>query len=213
MNVASTIVGGIIILTALVVLVILLLFAYQKRYYRHLREKEQLQAQFSQELLHAQLEIQEQTLKNIAQEIHDNIGQVLSLAKLNLFTMDIAKQTDLVEKISNSKELVSKAIQDLRDLSRSLNADSIIDMGLVKAIGHELELIHKTELCSTHLDVQGELPKLDEKKELILFRIVQESLHNIIKHASAKNINVTIKNSVDLFELILTDDGKGFDVT
>lgn len=211
MGLKILIVGGIIIFTALVIFIILFIFLYQKRYYRHLREKEQLKTKFSQELLQSQLEIQEQTLKNITQEIHDNIGQELTLAKLNLNTIDLSKPVELPDKINTSKNLVSKAIQDLRDLSRSMNMDSIMSMGLTNSIENELDMIRKTEMFNTSFDVQGEIPRLDEKKELILFRIVQESLHNIIKHASAKNINVTIKYANDILALDIKDDGKGFE--
>lgn len=204
--------SGIFIFTSLVGSIIILIFAYQKRYYRHIREKEQLKAQYSEEILKSQLEIQEETLKIISQEIHDNIGQILSLAKLNLNTIDISKQKELNNKISAAKENVDIAIKDLRALSKSLNAESIIDMGLKNAIGYELDMINKTEIYQTHLQVDGEIPKMDDQKELILFRIVQESLHNIIKHGKeARNINVVIRVVKDLLEIEIIDDGKGFD--
>src|SRR5690606_6033411 len=121
-----------------------------------------------------QLEIQEQTLKNISQEIHDNIGQALTLAKLNLNAV-MAEDTQLQEKILNSKELVSKAITDLRDLSHSLDTDYVLEMGLQRSIEYELELIRKTGIVRTDLHVEGNLQRLERQKELILFRIVQES--------------------------------------
>jgi signal transduction histidine kinase len=211
MDLRILITGGIIIFSALVIFIILFIFLYQKRYYHHLQEKEQLKSEYQKELMQAQLEIQEQTLKNIAQEIHDNIGQELSLVKLNLNTMDIYKQAELQDKITNSKNLVGKAIQDLRDLSKGMNTDSILAMGLYKAIAHELEMIKKTEVYRTRLELKGENPKLDEQKELILFRIVQESLHNIIKHANAKNIDVKLNHTDEKLELSIADDGSGFE--
>jgi signal transduction histidine kinase len=98
-------------------------------------------AYFQQTLLQSQLEIQEQTLKNISQEIHDNIGQALTLVKLNLNTMDFDLNEQSNQKIITSKELISKAINDLRDLSRSLNTDIIADLGLQNAIEQELILV------------------------------------------------------------------------
>ena len=80
-----------------------------------------MQSQFQQSLLQTQLEIQEQTLKNISEEIHDNVGQVLSLAKLNLFTFENDKEP----KLQSTTNLVSKAINDLRNLSRSMHGDII----------------------------------------------------------------------------------------
>jgi len=213
MDLRILITGGIVIFSALVIFIILFIFLYQKRYYRHLHEKEQLRAEFARESLNAELEIQEQTLQNIAQEIHDNVGQVLSLAKLNLNTLDISKQPDLENKITNSKNLIGKAIQDLRDLSRSLNTEAIMAMGLSKAIGNELDMINKSGVCQTQFDVAGDSPKMDPQQELIVFRIVQESLHNIIKHAAAKNIKVSIHYTNPALELNIEDDGKGFDIS
>ena len=109
-----------------------------------LLNEQKIKSDFQQTLLQTQLEIQEQTLKTISEEIHDNIGQALSLAKLKLNTVDFTKQEQLIEKITDSKNLVSKAIQDLRDLSRSLNTDNIAAMGLIRAIEYELELFRKS---------------------------------------------------------------------
>ena len=164
---------------------------------------------FRQELLRTQLEIQEQTLKNISQEIHDNIGQALSLAKLNLNTMPAANDEVLQQKIFNSKELVSKAITDLRGLSRSLDTDYVQEMGLQRAIEYELEMIKKTGTIDTSLIVEGSLFRLEKQKELILFRIVQETFNNILKHSGAKDLNVNINYSPNSFTLIVKDDGKG----
>lgn len=171
-----------------------------------------MQSKFSQTLLQTQLEIQEQTLKNISQEIHDNIGQALSLAKLNLNTMPEMPDEALQQKLVNSKQLVSKAITDLRDLSRSLDTDYVQEMGLQRAIEYELEMIRKTGTMDTTLAVEGTLFRLDKQKELILFRIVQETFNNILKHAGAKSIMVNIGYAPDSFNLTIKDDGKGMNL-
>src|SRR5690606_19358698 len=96
-----------------VILAVFILFVtvlYRLKRNKHFREKENMELSFQKTLLQSQLEIQEQTLKNISQEIHDNIGQVLSLAKLNLFTMNPDQPDLLNQKIQDSRELVSKAI-------------------------------------------------------------------------------------------------------
>jgi two-component system, NarL family, sensor kinase len=182
---------------------------YKNRRQKYLKEKELLHSQFQQTLLQSQLEIQEQTLKNISQEIHDNVGQVLSLAKLNLAT----SQSLGDEKVTASQQLVSKAIQDLRDLSRSLDTDYVAQMGLLRSVEYELEMIQKTGTLQTKLNVEGSLYKFDRQKELILFRIVQEILHNIIKHAGATTVSVQFMYTNDALKLTVTDDGKGFDLS
>jgi two-component system, NarL family, sensor kinase len=205
--------AGTIVLGILGAFIISFLLIYQKKQQKNRLEREQLQVKFNQALLETQLEIQEQTLKTISQEIHDNIGQALTLAKLNLNTILPAADEQLHQKIVNSKELVSKAIGDLRDLSRSLDTDYVKEMGLQRAIEYELEMMQKTGTITTRLQVDGPMIRLDKQKELILFRIVQETFNNIIKHAEATSLDVTIGYQQETLELRVADDGKGVDLT
>jgi two-component system NarL family sensor kinase len=163
--------------------------------------------------MRSQIEIQEQTFQNISQEIHDNIGQVLSLAKLNLGTMDTNQPETLQQKIDDSKKLVGKAIQDLRDLSKSLNTDYVSDMGLLRAVEYELEMIGKGGMFSTQLTLEGLPAKLDSQKELIIFRIIQEVINNIIKHSKANKILVQVAYLPGNFSIAITDNGTGFDLS
>lgn len=170
-------------------------------------EKKMMEAQ----LLQTQIEIQEQTLKTISQEIHDNVGQVLSLAKLHLGTFEDTESEYNKNKITDTKQLVSKAINDLRDLSRSLHGDKIAELGLEEAISNELRILHNTGQYQTGLKITGNSYKLSPQHEMVLFRIVQESLNNAIKHSRAKNINVAIDFQPAVFTLTVCDDGIGFD--
>jgi len=195
----------------LVILSSIILFAilyFKIRHSKHIKEKKLLSQQFNETLLQTQLEIQEQTLKTISQEIHDNIGQILSLTKLTLSRMDANKQEDLLTKIEDSKILVSKAIQDLRDLSRSLNTDNIVELGLVKAIEYENDMLKKAGF-NTNFIIMGVVTRLESQKELIIFRIVQEMFNNILKHADATHINILI-NFEDQLIIMIDDNGKGF---
>ena len=152
-----------------------------------------------------------QTLKNISQEIHDNIGQVLSLVKLNINTMDCDEPKALQGKINDSRHLITKAIQDLRDLSKSLDTDYVTDMGLVRSVEYELEMIKKTGLFKIQYEIKGTPYKLKPQQELIFFRIVQEALHNIIRHAKATAIDVRLNFDTEVFTLQIADNGVGFD--
>ncbi|HMH23053.1 MAG TPA: ATP-binding protein [Puia sp.] len=208
-----TIIAGTITLLLLGAFIISFLFLYRRRHHRYLQEKQQLKLSYEGELLKTRLEIQEQTFKHISQEIHDNIGQVLSLAKLNIATMDISQTASLEQKIGDSKKLVSKAILDLRNLSHGLSTDYITDQGLAKAIGHELEMIKKSGNYETVLEMEGTPYYLDKQNELIIYRIMQEVLNNIIKHASAQKIIIYLLYGQSTFTLSITDNGKGFDLT
>ncbi len=208
-------------LVLFVTIIFLILFAFvlaiTLNYYRRNKKYNssilELQYKREQEILKSQLEIQEQTLKNVSQELHDNIGQVLSLVKLNINTMGDATAGGLQEKINDSKGLISQAIQDLRDLSRSLNTDYVIEKGLVSLIEYEVGLLKKSGSFETRLHIEGESYPLEKQKELILFRITQEAIHNIIKHAKATIVDVHIKFNPGIFSLIVTDNGLGFDAT
>lgn len=189
----------------------LLFFQYHKRRLYHANELNRVRQEYDQALMQSQLEIQEQTFKVIAQEIHDNIGQMLSLAKLNLNTLNLEQQERALAKVSDAKELVGKAIQDLRDLSRTLNTDHIAALGLVRAIDNELQLLQKSGVVQTNMEVKGKVVKADPQKELILFRIVQEAIHNVIKHAQATMVAVTAVYEGSHLRLSIADNGKGFD--
>lgn len=197
------------ILLVVLGLVIVLFFIFYKQKQRAHKLKE---LKLVEELLKSQLEIQEQTLKNISQEIHDNVGQVLSLAKLNLNLAEANNPGQVQSKIDNALGQVSKAINDLRDLSKSYNSDNIMSQGLVKAIAAELDMVSRAGQHKTFFRVSGPSLQLEPQKELILFRIVQEALHNIIKHAGANTVNVSVNYSDSCLELLVSDDGKGFDM-
>jgi signal transduction histidine kinase len=194
-------------------LMAIFLYIYHRRYRGHLLEKEQLRISYERELLKTQLEIREQTFKNISQEIHDNIGQVLSLAKLNLSTMDPNQPECLEQKINDSKNLVGQAIRDLRNLSHGLNTDFISDLGLLQAIGYELGSIRKYGGFATELTTEGTIYSIDKQNELIIFRIIQESLNNIVKHAASQKIIIHLRYRPEELVLSIRDDGKGFDLT
>lgn len=198
------------IFIALAVFIIFLTYLFTQRKNKLVKDKILMKANFDQELLQTQIEIQEQTLKTISEEIHDNIGQVLSLAKLNLNTVGKISDHHLQLKIDNTKELVSKAINDLRDLSRSLHGDKMTDTGLEEAISNELKILQNTGQYDTHLNISGKTYALGAQKEMVLYRIVQEALHNSVKHAKAKNFNVQMDFQPGVFSLSIKDDGKGF---
>src|SRR5262245_60417708 len=197
----------ILLVTSFIVIFIIL---YQKRHQSFIKEKANLHHEFQQTLLQSQIEIQEQTLHTISQEIHDNIGQVLSLVKLNLGTMTINNLEILQQKIYDSKELVGKAIQDLRSLAKGLNTSFINDLGLLRSVEIELDTVSKISGLITRLEITGATVRLDAKKELILFRIIQEVINNTIKHAQATELLIQINFDIGVLKITITDNGKGF---
>ncbi|RFZ92597.1 sensor histidine kinase [Mucilaginibacter conchicola] len=204
------IVAGTIMLLLLGIFIISFLFFYQKRHNQNTKDKEQLQATFEQELLKAQNEIQEQTLSHISSEIHDNITQVLSFVKLNLAASSKNSSPEAREKINESRTLVAQVINDLRDLSKSLSFEHIKQIGLVKTIELEAERLNRSEIIEIDLSIGGDAHSLGEQRELVLFRIFQETLNNALKHAQATQLKIRLDYFEHLFNLTIQDNGVGF---
>lgn len=204
---------GLFICLLLTIFIALFLITSYKRKIRYKQQLIKLDFEKNQVLLETQIEIQEQTLKTIAEEIHDNIGQVLSLAKLNLNTFPVIADVAIQTRIEDTKNLVSKAILDLRNLSRSLHGDKFNDLGLEEAIASELKILQNTGQFTTNLLITGSPYKLEAQKEMVLFRMVQEALNNAIKHSRAKNIDVQLQYDPHTFMLTIKDNGIGFSIT
>jgi signal transduction histidine kinase len=207
-------IGTLVIITTLIFLIapafiLLYIFIYNQRKKRHIEEKEQLKSTFQKELLKTQIEVQEQTLTNISREIHDNITQVLSFVKLNLGMIDNGDE-GIQNKINESRELVAQAITDLRNLSKSLSFEHIVNLGLVKTIELEADRINNSGLINTIFIVDGDEYSLGQQRELVLFRIFQEALNNTLKYSGAKHLKINLQYSEVLFNLTLEDDGAGF---
>lgn len=204
------VIAGTALFLALVVAIFVFLVLYQKRSYKHLVEKLEMQEAFGKEILESRLEMQEQTFMNISQEIHDNIGQILSLVRLNVSTIDPANPEVTTRKVGNIKELLDGAIQDLRDLSKRLNSEYLNHQTLPEMLRFQLNLIKKSGGYETDLHITGPERAFDQDKKLIMFRIAQEALNNAIKHANASAISIALDFQPDRSVLRVIDNGQGF---
>ncbi len=182
------------------------------RYRKKRRENEEMRAVFSEQLLSSKVEIQEQTLQYISRELHDNIGQIASLVKINLNTISLADTEKAAKKIDNTKELMSQLLTDLKLLSTSLNTDKLAKIGIIRAIQIEVEKMNKIGLFLVTLHLNTDLPVIDSEREIIIFRMLQEVLNNTMKHAEASNIDIYLSYINKIFTIKVMDDGKGFDV-
>ncbi|MES2648378.1 MAG: ATP-binding protein [Bacteroidota bacterium] len=207
-DIIVAIVTATIVFLLLAFLIVAILLTYQRRRHQHTLEISDMKNKYEAELLKSQLEIQEQTLRTISQEIHDNIGQVLSLAKLQLYSL---KSNCGEADIHPTTELIGQAINDLRNLSKSLNPDRIADIGLMESIRHELQLLQKTNAMETMFEVTGSMQRLPAEKEIIVFRIFQELMNNSIKHSKATVLKTCIDYQSNALVLSIADNGIGFD--
>jgi two-component system, NarL family, sensor kinase len=201
----------IIIFTVLFVLlscfITYIIYRYKQKQNAHQQAMQSIKVAHDNALLQAQLEMQEQTFVNIAREIHDNVGQKLSFVKLQLVTLQ-GKGTQHLEEAIHT---IGNSLIDLSDLSRTLHADALLSNGFIHAVDFEVKLLQKVYLFEIDLTVQGEAIFLIDKQELILYRIIQEALHNIVKHAAASVVHITIKFEPSSMNICIQDNGKGFD--
>ena len=194
----------------LMIAVVLLFRIYLKRKNRLLLEKERMSVEFEQTLLRSKLEIQEQTFTHISREIHDNIGQVLSLVRINLNRLDHNQDPD---KMGLMDDLMGKAITDLRNLSHSLDTDLIRNTGWLKAAERLLLDIQRTGNHDVSFTADAVMPSLGNEKSIILFRMIQEITNNIIRHAQATEIRFNSYHQNQKIIIEISDNGKGFDTT
>lgn len=200
------------ILIFLIVIVVSTITRYKLRQQQFLQEKQSLQAQFAHTLLQTRLEMKEETLRHLAYELHDNLGQVASLIKINLNTIQLHDLEKAQQKITDTKDLIRQLIGDLKSLSISLNADWVSQHGLASALENELVRLNKTGQFSSTFHHHGSIPDLDSNTTIILFRMTQEILNNIVKHSQARHVRVAMTFDENFLTLACSDDGKGFDV-
>ena len=186
------------------------LIAYQKRYHHHQKEIAEVKDKYEKEIIKSELEIKEQILRNISQEIHDNLGQVFSLANLLLSSLEVDNDPEGKDKVENVMQLISRGINDLKDLSKTLDSDMLAGQGLFGAIKYEFQMLQKTNKYKIEFVTEGTERRFDYSNEIVIYRIVQECLNNIIKHAKASTIGVVLIYGVEKFVLTIYDDGIGF---
>lgn len=199
----TVILGGILFL----LLVFIIIWA-AIQYHNSKKEKGQLQLAFEQELLKTQLETQEQTFHQIGEELHDNIGQLLSsthmLIAITERSLDIVPDT-----LKTASQTLGKAIQDLRMLSKSLNKEWLNQFNVLDNLAAEIDRINASRTIHVTLQSSVSSVPLEPEFRVMLFRIIQEALHNAMKHSEAQNVSVEISNH-DTIKVLIRDDGKGF---
>ena len=188
------------------------LFFYRRKQFKNEQEKKQLELQYNQALLQAQIEIQEELLQHISREVHDNLGQVAALIKLNLAAFPADLSEEATKKLEETRHLMKKLMLDIKALSLSLNTDYLSEEGLVRAIEGECKRIDQLGLFKVDFNITGIVTGLEAGKQIFLYRMFQELVSNIFKYAEATGITVTIYADETVFILEVKDNGKGFDV-
>ena len=194
-----------IVITLVVVFLIILFTVFQRRKNQLLREKSREKKRFEQEIAETQIEIREETLRNISWELHDNIGQLLTLAKIQM-------QQASPENMHEVSETISKSLDEIRALSKSINPEFIKNIDLKEAINLEVERFNRLNYINAKLIIKGEEKVLNKKHTIIIFRILQEFISNTIKHSKATNLDVVLHYKKEVLEITAADNGVGFEI-
>lgn len=201
------------VLVIVTTLVIVFFVVFLKRKNKLLLDRIKQQQVFEEEIAQAQTETQEQTLKNIGWELHDNVGQLLSFASMQLSILKMQVADDVKVKFKDTTEALKESLSEVRALSKTLNNEVVLNIGFEKSITNELNRLKKMKFESAALEVIGDSTAFANRKhEIIIFRILQEFLSNSVKYSEAKNIKIILNYQPEQLLITATDDGKGFNI-
>jgi signal transduction histidine kinase len=199
---------GIIISLLFISLVILFCAVLIKLYIQKIKEHNLKELAFQKTLNSAILETQEQLLTSISQDLHDDAGQQLTVINFQLENLKL-DYPDCDKSLSPISESVANLSQSLRQISHSLNNNWLTENGLINAIKAEVDRIKNQKIMVHFKSSDTEQLKFNVDEQIVVFRIFQESINNMLKHAKATSIAIEIK-TMPKFELKITDNGIGF---
>lgn len=159
--------------------------------------------------INAEITALENERQRVSADLHDELGPILSAVKLKISSVDAAHPDDELQ-LQESTTYLNDIITRMREISNDLMPTSLLQKGFIVAITEFINKLPKTTGLLITLN-SPQLPPLSKDFTINLFRILQEIIHNTLKHANAKNLHITIKPTDHELELITEDDGKGFD--
>ncbi len=198
-------IAGMALILFLAVIFILSVLKYRRRMAIELEERKVMTKRFEQELLQSKLETQEETYRHIANELHDNVGQLLSTTKMLMGVMEL-QLGQAPDTLQTASATLSKAIEELRLLSRSLDREWLEQFNFLDNLHNEVERINAGDAIRAAVECSTAI-SMNPEQQIILFRIVQEAIQNAIRHAQPSRIQVQISNGQAL-EVKVINDGK-----
>ncbi len=209
-DITYTILFTTMVILLLIAGVIITIFIAHRRTINQQVKMAAMQLNFEKELRTIQQEVQEQTMTHISRELHDHIGQVLTVVNLQL-EKEKFRNPESAPALVVAGNTLREVIQQVRLLSHTLNTDFIQEKGISYTIGQEVKRLQQLGVVKIHWEPgSGEL-RLNNDQAIVAFRIFQEIINNALKHAEASNIYISLAGS-DKLKLVIKDDGKGFDL-
>lgn len=195
---------GFFLMVVMVSFIVIMVIYHRQRQIKSQQKVGEIQAEYEKTILNVEKELREDILAYVGRELHDNVGQLLSLAKMYL-------SSPKLEKVSEGKGMINEIIHEVRALSKSLNLDWVEAISLEDFIQKELKKLETAEFCKVAFHQSGHTLQLEKDKKLVLLRIIQECLNNAVKHAFPKLIEVSVDSDSARSVIRVRDDGKGFE--
>lgn len=202
-----------VFLLAFMVAIVTFVVQYKNKKKENMAKLQQQQILHKQELLATEIEMQTQTMQQIGREIHDNVGQKLTLA--SLYAQQLAfenKAPNINDKIESISEIINQSLTELRHLSKSLTNNHIENNDIATLLQQEFEKIAELKKYEITVNIEIKDLTLPYETKTVLLRITQEFLQNSIKHANCNQIKANVTKTDQKLQLLLSDDGKGFEV-
>lgn len=207
----SLFLAGIFGMVLLSVALVVFFVVYQRRIFAQERAREEKEKAHQKELLAAAVEVQESERRRIAGDLHDDIGSLLSATRLYLRQLTPGGEE---EKITEIKEqalsILDEMIQNARRITHDLMPPTLEKFGFQAAAEDTCERINRSGGITVNF-ISDYDTRLDARREVALYRVLQELLNNTLKHAKARTIDVRIGCNHNVFTFFYADDGKGFD--
>jgi signal transduction histidine kinase len=157
---------------------------------------------------------QEEERSRLARDLHDGVGGLLSGVKLSLSTLkgNFILSESQAESFENAVHQLDNSISELRRVSHNMMPEALIKFGLKEAMENYCESLNLSGKINVALQIYGLEQRLEQNTEIILYRIIQELLNNVVRHSDAKNVLIQLVQESSRFTLTVEDDGKGFDI-
>src|SRR6202790_573594 len=183
-----------------------------KRLLANIRDREQANKAV-RELSRRLFQIQEDERRHLARELHDQLGQALTAAKIDLQgAQGLEEHTAIVQRLDDSIATLERLLQQVRQLSLELRPPLLDDLGLVSALRWYLDQQAQRAGLRVEFFADPALERVDAAIETACFRVAQEALTNVVRHARAETVNVELDRTPETLHLVVRDDGIGFDV-
>lgn len=199
-----------IILIVFLIAVFMLMLIYRKRKIEHTNEVQRMNERFSHELLKTQLEVQRETIQQIGREIHDNVGQKLTLAALYMQQLENKQGYADNNKFDSVASIINESLSELRGLSKTLIETNHQHLDLIEVINKECDRVQNASKCTVLFITDTSQLEVSQAAKNFVLRILQEFIHNSLKHSGCSQLQIMLNMEEFGIKISAKDNGKGF---